>query len=192
LVRASCAWHDSFTCVWHDSFKRHVHMCNMTCSNNTYLCVTWLLVAGPAVCDMTCSKDIFIWVTWRLQMTHSHVCDMTRAHVCDMTRSNDTFICVTWRVRITHTYWSALGKLKFERAQVSFGVCKQKESQQTNSGKIEFIWTPSAHSSGIFKWRPYTWNLILETPRGCSGNKVWQKTFFENSGRQSGSNDVFW
>jgi len=33
---------------------------------------------------------------------------------------------------------SALGKLKFERAQVSFGICKQKYCQQTNSGEIEF------------------------------------------------------
>ena len=88
--------------------------------------------------------------------------------------------------------WSSLGKLKFKRAQVSFGVCKQKQSQQTNSGKIEFIWTPSVHLSGIFKGMPWTFNIILESARGCSGDKVCQKTSFENSGGQSVSNDVLW
>ena len=38
--------------------------------------------------------------------------------------------------------WSALGKLKFERAQLFFGVCKQKQSQQTNSVKLNLYQHP--------------------------------------------------
>jgi len=78
-----------------------------------------------------------------------------------------TLVC-SWKIEV----WTVTGLL--------WGL-QAKESQQTNSGKIEFIWTPSVHSSGIFKCRPYTWNPIIEIPRGCSEDKLCQKTSFENT-----------
>ena len=49
----------------------------------------------------------------------------------------------SWKIEV----WTGTGP---------FWGLQAKVCQQTNPGKIEFKWTPSVHSSGIFKWKPYT------------------------------------
>jgi len=160
------AWHNS-SYVLHDSV----------------ICVTPPYVCGALdsyTCDTTHS-----WVTWRIQvckMNHLYVTYLQlqpcqrNAAVC----VHQTLICLV----CSYVIWIYLSCKRFTSGSwrlyawtgwniflyilvcswniqvwTGTGLCwglSARVMSTGNSGETEFIWTPSVHSSGIFKWRPYT------------------------------------
>ena len=78
-------------CVWHDLFKGHIHMSDMTCSNDTFTCV-W---HDSSTC---------VW----------HDSFKRHVHMCDMTCSNNTYILVcSWKIEVwtgTGLFWGLQAK----------------------------------------------------------------------------------
>jgi len=109
------------------------------------------------VCVWMCERDcvcnwVYVWVCVCGYVYINQICVCVCLDLCVYLHVP---VCVSvpmyvYEYEYTCTYWSALGKLKFERAQVSFGVCKHNCSQHIILGKLNLYEHPLYTRQGFW------------------------------------------